>query len=846
MTSKIDPARNREELFAISYAQQLENSDNSQFCKDIRAFGVLVLEMLVSLSEYNHDTQQQNSKTGNCDGSSSHCSGGSDVTNPSAFHMIPNTPVVKYGQTTVKKPHQSARQNDKHSNSCNKGDDQLQSKHVANCTCSNKVTDIRVHSRESHCDVMDKISQQSSLDSFDYQNTCGKECQTGRVNTFLEPIGEIFDKSGETNQKQLYNNPISGHDPLKIQKIQQRQLPPIPIQIEKVVAEVKRSGKCEESIHTSSDVDTNGERCEVIKSPVKKPKFKPKPNLLKSVQRHITVSESGESNVHALPSPTNVHVSDLNKPHNADTSKMVTSHPPTAAKVVFATSNKPSESSTDDVYNASSLNSCGSFETIYEDDESQDSLVQSLDSGLGKQGIVKTVAHVKRKVNGQGKHESEVLKKKRLSGTSFNESILSGDSGMGSSHYAASSEASQHIYAPPGSRGTIYQQPREKQLDGDSFSILNAYLERNRQKIGAEFGLNNSDDVSKSSKLSGYDPSVVSSVDGGSSERDYELLPDLMVRKKPCKGQHRHIPGVKCCSNVPPVIGTGINHSTGQTHSNEKLTMPTSTSCLRVPHTLQNTSGDNVSCNSGNIESISITKVLIDESTMTTDSLERPKPVPEVPCSLPTDSESVLTEISCTSGVTVGSRSNDVSRWINNSNKRMYDSDSQTSCQGHSKRLSVGRPNNVPKLGLTAVAFSRQMNNTTPLSCAPSSQLGSSQSLVTGRSSVMSGKSTGRQSVKSLPGGTNSINSSVLSLLQDSNLLVSPASGNRMKRAHRNQRSRRKHNRHVMPHQKEHSSNVVTNHPVVKQIVDMPSDNVAVVLDTLKRKGYLGYTAAQV
>lgn len=176
------------------------------------------------------------------------------------------------------------------------------------------------------------------------------------------------------------------------------------------------------------------------------------------------------------------------------------------------------------------------------------------------------------------------------------------------------------------------------------------------------------------------------------------------------------------------------------------------------------------------------------------------------------------------------------------------------------------------------------------------------QSIATGRSSVMSAQSgNGRQSARSLPGGTSSINSSILSLLQDSNLLVatnpdgttSSSSSHVPNAKHQSQQhdqtnkhhhyssnTSRNHqynsNHHHHHHHRLSNKNtirelnvsrasslhsnattkssssssvlVASNHPVVKQIINMSSnpDDVVTVLDTLKRKGHLGYTAAQV
>ena len=813
----------KDNLFAISYGEnsRTADKDKSEFSPDIRSFGVMVLEMLISLSEYNHNLA---TKAANESKSSK-----------SMQAAFKNSPVVKYGQRV-----HSHRQH------------QIKRKHSRNCTSTGKVTDIRAHTgacKQHPSQALAPFS--SSKPELEFVSESSSRITVDRepsIDTYLDPIEERKDigpVSSDTIQKDMEN---------KMQKIQQRQLPAIPIEIEKVVNEVSMSAVSNETPGETPSV-TLTEKCV-------KPKLKPKPNLLKSIQRSIMIGESGESDVDSIypKSPANLQEKDT----STDSEQS-----PESTLSLSKSSEEKNGAVSDDMYNAS-VNSCGSFDTIYEDDESQESVPQSLDSGLGKTSEKyvnekKYDTVVKRKL--PVKSETEAWKKKRLSGASFNDSILSGDSGMGSSHYGTSSEVQgarvkgRNVFSP-GSRSAIYQ-GGPPTSDSDSYSLLMAYLERNSQKVkddGVDSVL--SSDITLSSPIelqnTSTDSRMQSSVNEENFDDFYEMLPDLMVRKKPCRGQHKHIPGTTCCT-APPKPPRRKKYVKTQTAKQDKTSRDQSG--ISDKHHYESIAKRSAFAPSKQsaFKEKEPCKVLVDESTMTTDSLER-KCKPNSTCDshgIPTDCESVVTEISCTSGRTTTSKSTDCCHC----SKITSDTDSQISSSRppvhHSQKC---RPGNVPKLGITAVAFSRQANNGSALSSplsSPTCQLGSMQSLAAGRSSVMSGASNGRQSARSLPGGSSSINNSVLTLLQDSNLYVANAERNGSHHHHQKMLTNNKGALQEMyggargitlQSQTQLHSQVMTNHPVVQQIVELSGDEdtVSSVLDTLKRKGRLGYTAAQV
>lgn len=854
----------REQLYAISYNENMKNfsrqtSESPEFSTDIRAFGVLVLEMLISLSEFNHKQKSytpsllktdaisiQSESNSNREKqpivvegiqqSGNHCS--------SAFKVLPslNSQVAGFEPSIISK---CASGSVSHTECCNESREKKHTNHNSQCSCSNRVTDIRAHNDSANkvvCSQNDPhlrlpISKQSSLFGVS-QSLSTNQAHNDDVSEYnLEQY--LIQNSTSLRVKEdihIYA------EPERVLRIQKRELPAIPIEIEKVVADVvksamnnppplfPRSRNISEIKHSEPNISPTDRHEERVK-----PKLKPKPNLLKSIQRGLEQnsiesdadslylrspvdSSNGAETLLGASAGRNLVDKAFSSSSCSDTENCSESLPNSPSKTSSSSkSNSDAANSSDDVYNASQ-NSCGSFDTIYEDDESQDSMAHSLDSGLGKtlqahkryqnitnpkQNGLKSPPLTKRKIttnssnNGHTRpqYEShEVWKKKRLSGASFNDSVLSGDSGMGSTVYGAHSEVSSSCNnnVLPGSRGTIYQHYANPPLDStvgvDSYSLLMSYLERNSQKLNDEGSVLEScvdEAVSKSpiKQDTNRDIAIVhhtnshnncSTIREDNFDEFYEILPDLMIRKKPCRGHHKQLNDMPCCSgtakyepneqlvdfpsalnNKPPLISKRSTHL----HSNSEPVQ--NYKFCNNPVQGKSSIENNIE---GGIKSVDIGKVLVDESTMTGDSLERPKLQHRMFPNIDVENMSAITDISCgqssvrtlnsqhsklsnenncssypnhhytntnqqyqksnqsdtdsqissaSRGFTYGNKNGSIDNSSNMNFKRGYYSSSSnttiTSIGNGSN--NPNRPNNVPKLGLTAKVFSRQMSN---------------------------------------------------------------------------------------------------------------------------------------
>jgi hypothetical protein len=222
----------------------------------------------------------------------------------------------------------------------------------------------------------------------------------------------------------------------------------------------------------------------------------------------------------------------------------------------LTSSEKSSES--EEHYNASSIGSLGSFDTIYEDEE-QKSFHSGLSGGTAtragaRRWSAKPGTTTKRKVpvppvapslqsrdTGVGGSRQ---KKRPHSGASYDDSVLSSDSGVGSSHYDVESGV---VTNHPGSRNAIYS---SESLDGDRFSLLMSYLGKSCESGSNQEHLDGSTIISQHSA-----PAEVSTSDESTSTaQGFEefSLPDLRIRKKPCRGDHPHFENGPCC-HLPPV-----------------------------------------------------------------------------------------------------------------------------------------------------------------------------------------------------------------------------------------------------------------------------------------------------
>ena len=376
-------------LFSLSTMDSASNV----FSVDVQAFGMLLLEMMTAMSNSKQRQRAKESKT-NAHEHTKHVTEGRSESPQSAFTMIEKE---EEEETHVEEV-------------------VLHTDHGKSCTCSKKVTEIRV------CTAAENSEQLAEV--------------------------HVIDR-------------------VKMQKIQARKLPPIPLNDSTAFRQPVK--ECDDSTSDHSPKSTSPEH-----------------------------------------SPSNT-----------------------------LSSEKSSESLSDEHYNASSIGSLGSFDTIYEDEEQK-----SFHSGLSGTGrtarrFVPKPGASKRKAQ----HKDASWQKKRSSsGASYDDSVVSSDSGVGSSHYDVESSV---VMNSPGSRNTIYS---SESLDGDRFSLLMSYFGQKNS--------NNEDHTDSSAVISQHSApaEVLTSDESTSTSQSFEefSLPDLRIRKKPCRGDHPHFENGPCC-HLPPV-----------------------------------------------------------------------------------------------------------------------------------------------------------------------------------------------------------------------------------------------------------------------------------------------------
>ena len=265
------------------------------------------------------------------------------------------------------------------------------------------------------------------------------------------------------------------------------------------------------------------------------------------------------------------------------------------------------------------------FQTIYEEDENQNTIMPPKNKPHippKPRKIFKHPVPVKRRPppplprsEGTMSGQTEGVGKKRFSMASLDESVVSAaDSGLGSSHYESSycgSEVSS-IYLQPGSRNTIYS---GSMTEGSETycpvrPVLNDKISGSTNRI-ADSGIESSADsceelTARHSRLQhGHfqqdsDPTTYNSEgssntntehhisnedDQDSVNNTYEQLPDFpdspVVQprrkgKQPCVGHHEHLENSPCKSKQPSLDGAEKTSVTISTQTTDSLERPKS------------------------------------------------------------------------------------------------------------------------------------------------------------------------------------------------------------------------------------------------------------------------------
>ena len=512
-------------LFSISNALDM---DNNKFAPDIRSFGLVVLEMLVSMSEFNQ--KRYGSK-----------------------NLVAKTLAEIQGELNVDLS--SALR----PSACSEG---------GHCKCSSRVTDIRVCKDRPE----QKINLHPDFDAlhrhaFSRPQSAAASPSVDRDTVWFTPA-------------QLRHQELEEEVARELHQVQLRQLPPIP--------RIERTNLTESPYAKSLDEFDSG-RMEDSRSEVRRSRGRPKrpvhslpfqkpladssesdtelvnldnasptrPTSHRSRERHSsgrsdnTISTSttpatvrslklGEEPSHISANPHGEYTENL---QSARPASLTTRNVRKLAEQHDLEQTSPSTPS-DDIYNTS-IGSLGSFDTIYEDEEiPKDSKKLRSDVQKAKAKAAKRAQRVPQ----LGKRRYDDKSHKRLSTASIDESLISADSGVGSSHYDMYSSNGMYM---PGSRDTIYAESSSVS-DADSYSLLRVFAGKNGKK-GPDSGIESS--VESCDELAKYDKPPVPArhmKKSASTGDEPEVFPDLRLRKRPCTRDHMHPPGAPCSSHQPP------------------------------------------------------------------------------------------------------------------------------------------------------------------------------------------------------------------------------------------------------------------------------------------------------
>ena len=222
------------------------------------------------------------------------------------------------------------------------------------------------------------------------------------------------------------------------------------------------------------------------------------------------------------------------------------------------------------------------FQTIYEEDESQNTLQKKAKPQIPPKPrkILKPPVPIKRRppppIPGEQDgldNKSEAFQRKRFSMASLDESVVSADSGVGSSNYDAyyGSEISS-LYLSPGSRNTIYSGSMTEGSEG--YYTIKPIAQRPAGVRVTDSGVDSSADTDELNGRFGITltPSANNSFSKGSinsttedhesegeydGNNTYEQLPDFIEtttkipqrkEKQPCVGHHEHLTNSPCKS----------------------------------------------------------------------------------------------------------------------------------------------------------------------------------------------------------------------------------------------------------------------------------------------------------
>ena len=800
--------------------------NNNLFAPDIRSFSLVVLEIVVAMSEHNYKVRAAQRDT-------------------PQLQRQPGPP-VRDRQRTISPERRLPAAHPKHkymvepdlpsvislgpppaerllvNNTPSSTDHHHDHDGISRCSCSSRVTEIRVRSdAESH--------NAGECGSPHYANI---KCQNPPSTPVLDLVGK-----GQNDVK--FGGRCSSFEPCKsssgfTESIQSRELPAIPA-----------SSDSDTDAMSLANIAIQTEQTAIMRSQINSELHQNRPQEpLSSLFHNVQTDSSSANSVHEdmQITPESTTSGSLESP---DTSEMI------VLQGVTAGSSEDS-SPREEVHSISA--SLGSFDTIYEDEEHE------RNDGEPPSAYTKThngrrgqkASHKRRlpplMLERGFEHGQRAVRPKRFSSASMDDgsgSLASLDSGLGSSHYDVRSERSNlSFHNVPGARSTVYSESIEE----DRFSLVRDYIDRSQPgtpvcpsitSSTTNPSLSGMEDFFKRSKtmpdivcknqtnnerVSAQKSLKTEEVEEEDEEEDVEAFPDLRLRKKPCV---KHHPGMSCPHHMPPVFNPLFPGTTGKQEKTEV-------------HVHADPVYEKIDQKNKLRKQAEESTEMVSIGTNTSDF--------ESHCSVRTDTSFHFPDFSKQHGSSNGSI--------------VDNSDNSVSHYSRNKR----QMNALPKLGISGVR-GRRMSDTSLGSSNPSRSPSATVVLegcggLTPADSGISGMSPEGRSISShapssvspLSPVPRSANSSVLSLLQDTRLLetmytakMEPHTGMPHKDSKKGG-SPSETRSGVGPNQLDYCQQLSDQHPQLKHTALLSSSQkrLRTMLNTLRKKGHLGFTAGQV
>ncbi len=539
------------DLFTITSHIEFDTAmADNRFAPDIRSFGLIVLEMLVAMSEHNQKMKM--------------ISQSQRLTRSVDDLHYQNTRRLEVQSVQVRVP---------------EGHSHVHSHDGIECTCSTNVTDVRAF-----------------RDTKEY-TTAIPAVDNDRSRYHDEAI--TVDRHNPTDQQdhthlQVHSTPYSQcrYEHSTDSHVQPKVVTPLYQSVTKLRRPSLDSSRSLQwstpviEIHESRDSDTDS-----IIDPRARPGSRSRISPRRGVYKQILTNGSFLATPRTTPEPLSVidrhdigtgtvDLSTVESPLNTTPVQVVAS-----TNTDNSTNNAPCDTNSEEEEDtppplpergqpSPPIVQRRGFQTIYEEeDTSKADTLKAPETENVTENLFTTFIPKKRRMPPPPPPPiSESGQTKRLSIASMDESVVSADSGVGSSHYDNYSTASggtdhsssYYLRNITGSRDTVYTAESTTSYaassvisETDSYAYMNHYMSgKNRAARTMDSGIESNDDLSKCDmSVDGDDTHSDHMLDNVSEapESLYEKLPDIEPRhssprkgKQPCIGHHDHVSGKAC------------------------------------------------------------------------------------------------------------------------------------------------------------------------------------------------------------------------------------------------------------------------------------------------------------